>query len=300
MTGMRLHGVIPALLTPFAADGQVNEPALRTYVDFLIDRGVHGLFPLGTNGAGPMISAPQRRQVAEIVVSQAAGRVPVVVHTGAASTEEAVDLTRHAHEIGANAAAVVAPWYFPHDDKALEAHFAAVAEAVPGLNQYLYNIPGNAKNDLKVSLVKRLADRYPHIRGVKDSSKDLARLQDYIAALGPDREVVVGTDALVAPALLMGATGVVSAVGNCFPQVMVELYEAWRQGEIARAVALQYRANQVRDALKTGPYITPYMEALRLQGLDLGHVKAPLRDLTADEAARLAADLRKLALIGPM
>jgi dihydrodipicolinate synthase/N-acetylneuraminate lyase len=191
----------------------------------------------------------------------------------------------------------VAPWYFPHDDKALEAHFSAVAEAVPGLDLYLYNIPGNAKNDLKPALVKRLAERYSNIRGVKDSSKDLGRLQDYISALGSDRAVVVGTDALVVPALLMGATGVVSAIGNCLPKVMVDLYEAFRQGDTARAVQLQYRANQVRDALKTGPYITGYMEALRLQGLDLGHVKAPLRELTAEEAARLAADLRKLAVI---
>lgn len=201
--------------------------------------------------------------------------------------------TRHAHAIGAEAAAIVAPWYFPHDDKALEAHLAAIAEAVPDLALYLYNIPGNAKNDLKPSLSKRLAARYPNIRGVKDSSKDLGRLQDYIAALGPGYEVVVGTDALVAPALMMGATGVVSAVGNCFPAVMVELYEAYMAGDTARATELQYRASQVRAALKTGPYITPYVEALRLQGLDRGHVKAPLRALTAEEAGRLAAALER-------
>ncbi|HLN62565.1 MAG TPA: dihydrodipicolinate synthase family protein [Symbiobacteriaceae bacterium] len=294
---MKLHGVIPAVLTPFTAEGRVDEQALRTYIDFLIGAGVHGLFPLGTNGAGPLLSIADRQLVAAAVVSQAAKRVPVVIHTGAISTEETVALTRHAHEIGADAAAVVAPWYFPHDDKALEAHFSAVAEAVPGLDLYLYNIPGNAKNDLKPALVKRLAERYSNIRGVKDSSKDLGRLQDYISALGSDRAVVVGTDALVVPALLMGATGVVSAIGNCLPKVMVDLYEAFRQGDTARAVQLQYRANQVRDALKTGPYITGYMEALRLQGLDLGHVKAPLRELTAEEAARLAADLRKLAVI---
>ena len=287
---MKLHGVIPAVLTPFTAEGRVDEQALRRYIDFLIDAGVHGLFPLGTNGAGPLLSIADRQLVAATVVSQAAGRVPVIIHTGAISTEETVALTRHAHEIGANAAAVVAPWYFPHDDLALEAHFAAVADAARNLEIYLYNIPGNAKNDLKPSLVRRLADRFSNIRGVKDSSKDLGRLQDYIAALGPDRAVVVGTDALVAPALLMGAAGVVSAIGNCLPKVMVELYEAFRQGDTARAVQLQYRANQVRDALKTGPYITGYMEAL-------GHVKSPLREMTAEEKARLAADLRKLNVI---
>lgn len=292
-----IHGVIPAVLTPFNKEGKVDEAALGKYVEYLIDKGVHGLFPLGTNGAGPLLTTAERQLVAETVVRQASGRVPVIVHAGAISTEETISLTVHAYEVGAQAAAVVAPWYFPHDDSSLEAHFSAVAEAVPQLDLYLYNIPGNAKNDLKPGLVKRLAKKYPNIKGVKDSSKDLSRLQDYIAALGPDYTVVVGTDALVLPALLMGASGVVSAVGNCFPEVVVDIVNAYYDGDLNRAKELQYRANQVRDALKNGPYITPYVEALKFRGLDLGYAKAPLRDLTAEESNKLQSALKELNLI---
>lgn len=292
-----IHGVIPAVLTPFTQEGKVDEAALRKYVDFLIEKGVHGLFPLGTNGAGPLLTLAERQLVAETVVSQASGRVPVILHAGAISTEETISLTVHAYETGAQAAAVVAPWYFPHDDRSLEAHFSAVAEAVPQLDLYLYNIPGNAKNDLKPGLVKRLARKYSNIKGVKDSSKDLSRLQDYIAVLGPEYTVVVGTDALVLPALLMGASGVVSAVGNCFPEVIVEIINAYYEGDLDRAKELQYRANRVRDALKNGPYITPYVEALKFRGLDLGYAKAPLRGLTDDESQNLQSGLKALNLI---
>ncbi|OIJ22293.1 hypothetical protein BKP45_06535 [Anaerobacillus alkalidiazotrophicus] len=292
-----IHGVIPAVLTPFTASGELNEKALRNYVDFLIEKGVHGLFPLGTNGSGPLMSLEDRKKAISIIVEVTNKRVPVIVHAGGISTEETIELTEYAANVGADAAAVVAPWYFPHDDISLELHFTAVATAVPSFPIYLYNIPGNAKNDLKPKLVKKLADKLSNIKGIKDSSKDLARLQDYIAVLGEGYDVVVGTDALVYPALAMGATGVVSAVGNCFPEVMVELYDAYVAGDLEKAKELQYRANKVRDVLKLGSYITPYYEALKLQGIDAGEVKLPLRPLTDTEKETLRKGLVNLNLL---
>ncbi|MCT8137170.1 4-hydroxy-tetrahydrodipicolinate synthase [Anaerobacillus sp. CMMVII] len=292
-----IHGVIPAVLTPFTTNGDVNEKALRNYVNFLIEKGVHGLFPLGTNGSGPLMSVADRKKVITIVVEETNNRIPVIVHTGAISTDETIEMTKHAAEAGADAAAIVTPWYFPHDDISLELHFSAVAEAIPNLPLYLYNIPGNAKNELKPKLVQKLAAKHQNIRGIKDSSKDLSRLQDYIFSLGDGYEIVVGTDALVYPALAMGATGVVSAVGNCFPEVMVELYEAYQAGDMKKAKELQYRANQVRDVLKLGSYITPYYEALRLRGLDIGEVKLPLRSLTETEKDALKTGLQALNLL---
>ncbi len=292
-----IHGVIPAVLTPFTESGDINERALRDYVDFLICRGVHGLFPLGTNGSGPLMSVADRKKVLSIIVDEARKRVPVIVHTGAISTQETIEVTEYAHEVGADACAVVTPWYFPHDDTSLELHFSLVAEAVPSLPMYLYNIPGNAKNDLKPKLVGRLAEKHKNIVGIKDSSKDLSRLQDYLSILGEGYDVVVGTDALVYPALAMGATGVVSAVGNCFPEIMVELYEAFTAGDFVKAKELQFRANKVRDVLKLGSYITPYYEALKLRGVKIGDVKMPLRSLTELEKEKIKQGLQELNLL---
>lgn len=294
---MRFHGVIPAVLTPFDEAGQVDLAALAAYVEWLIEHGVHGLFPCGTNGEGPAMSTVQRCLVAERVVKQAAGRVPVVVMTGAISTAETIELTLHAQAIGATGAAVVAPWYFAHDEAALEAHFSAVAEALPAFPLYLYDIPGNAKNAISPALASRLADRYPHISGVKDSSKSLEKLQAFLAAL-PGRSVIVGTEALVLEAVQAGAGGVVSALADCFPELMVALYEAARAGEWERAGVLQARANRLRAILKSGPSIHPYKLALTWRGLRFGGMRAPLRPCTPTEADALRAALIEEGFLG--
>lgn len=293
---MSLFGVIPAVLTPFNPDGEVAVEKLQRYVDWLIQRGVHGLFPCGTNGEGPAMTPDQRRQVAEAVVEAAAGRVPVVVMTGAVSTAETIALTRHAQRIGAAGAAVVTPWYFPLDEAALEAHFAAVAEAVPDFELYLYNIPGNAGNTISPALAARLAQRYPWIRGVKDSSKGLESLNAFIWAL-PGRPVLAGSDALFLDGLLAGARGVVSAVADCFPEVVVATYDAYAAGQLAEAHRLQEKMIRLRQALKMGPYIHPYKLALSWRGVDVGGMRPPLRSATPDEARAIRAALEALEVL---
>lgn len=294
---MQLKGIIPAMLTPFNEGGEIDFGLLRTYVDFLIARGVTGLFPTGTNGEGPALKLEERKKIAEVVVEQAKKRVPVIVQTGAISTAETIELTQHAKEIGADAAAVLPPFYFPHDEQALEAHFRTVAEAVPDFPIYLYNIPGNAKNDLKPRLVKRLAEACPNICGLKDSSKDMTRLEDYIDTLGPNFTVIVGTDTLILPALVMGGAGVVSAVANVFPEPCVELYQAYLAGNLSLAREKQYFVNRLRSILKEGPYITPYRYALTIRGLHFMAVRPPFRPLTEKEEEQLTSGLRSLGLI---
>lgn len=293
---MTLYGVIPAVLTPFDVSGEVDGSALRSYVQWLVGNGVHGLFPCGTNGEGPVMTVAQRIQVMGAVIEAAAGRVPVVPMTGAISTADTVLLTREAQQCGAQGAAVVAPYYFPADDLALEAHFAAVAEAVPGFDLYLYDIPGNAKNAISPALAARLADRYPQIKGVKDSSKSLDKLKQFVAAV-PGRSVIVGTDAMVVEAMAAGAAGVVSAIADCFPEVMVSLYDAVRAGDAERAAQLQAQVVRLRDALKRGPYVHPYKLALQWRGLAFGGMRSPLRACTAAEAAGIRAELVELGAL---
>lgn len=293
---MTLYGVIPAVLTPFDADGEVDVGALRAYVEWLVAKGVHGLFPCGTNGEGPVMTVAQRIRVMTTVIETAAARVPVVPMTGSISTAETVELSRQARTLGAAGAAVVAPYYFPADDLALEAHFAAVAEAVPGFDLYLYDIPGNAKNAISPALAARLADRFPQIKGVKDSSKSLDKLKQFVAAV-PGRSVIVGTDAMVVEAMAAGAVGVVSAIADCFPEVMVALYDAVRSGQTELAAKLQAHVVQLRDALKRGPYVHPYKLAVSWRGLAFGGMRAPLRACTPDEAAAIRAELVQLGAL---
>lgn len=293
---MDLAGVIPALLTPFTPAGEVDLPKIRPYIGWLVTTGVDALLVGGTTGEGPMMSEADRRRVAEAAVAAADGRLPVLVMTGAITTAESVALARHARAIGADGAVVVAPWYFPLDEAALERHFAAVAEAVPELGLYLYNIPANTRNPISPALAGRLAERYPHIRGLKDSAKDLAALEAFVAAL-PGRSVFAGSDALLLDALQAGGKGVVSAVAAVFPEAMVAIHRAWREGRPEEARSLQERANRIRAALKRGPYLHPYKLAAAWRGIDLGTVCPPLRACTAEEESALRAELSELGVL---
>ncbi|MCL4426462.1 MAG: dihydrodipicolinate synthase family protein [Firmicutes bacterium] len=295
---MDFHGIYPAMLTPFRAAGEKpDEGLLREYVDFLVARGVHGLFPTGTNGAGPLMSTVERKGVTEVVVDQVRGRVPVLVQAGAISTQEALELSLHAREVGATAVGLLAPYYFDHDELALETHFASIADRLGDFPVFLYNIPGNAKNDLKPGLVRRLAERHPNVIGIKDSSKDQNRLQEYIKLLPGSFTAFVGTDSLVLPALVMGAKGAVTGVGNVFPEVMVELYSAYSAGDLTRARELQYRVMRIRDALKAGPAISAYHMALQWRGVKFGPPRPPFRPMTREEEDKVRRLLEELEVM---
>ena len=134
------RGVICPTVTPLKPNGDINPDMIRPLVDFLIDRGVAGIYPLGSTGEGPLFTTEERKAVAAATVEAVSGRLPVIVHTGAMTTGETIDLTRHAQSIGADAASVITPWYFLHGEEALEAHYRAVLEAVAGFPVWLYNL----------------------------------------------------------------------------------------------------------------------------------------------------------------
>jgi 4-hydroxy-tetrahydrodipicolinate synthase len=295
---MTLGGIIPTIFSPFSPDGRaLDEDALRQHIEWLIAGGVHGLLFCGTYGEAVLLTTAERKQVADIAVHQTRQRIPVLIQTGSITTQEAIELTRHAQEAGADGVAMVTPWYYAWDDQSLYAHYAATAAAVPGFPLFLYNLPGYTGNTIKPALAARLAEAYENIAGVKDSSKDLTITQAFITALGPGYRVFVGTDSLVFPALSMGAAGVVSAVADIFPDLMVNLYNAYWAADFTEARRLQYRVNAARDAMKGPAGVMLYKKALELRGLPAGGHRPPARPVTGDEEARLRSALEKLELL---
>lgn len=291
-----LHGVIPAVLTPFH-DGAIDVDTVRKHVDFMIDGGVHGLYPCGTTGEGILLTAEERKTMAEAVVEAAEGRVPVMVHVGAASTDETIDLALHARGIGADAIGVVSPFFYSVDKAGMTEHFRSVACAVDNMPVYLYNIPGNAKNDITPDIVAAVAVECPNLVGIKDSSKDIARLAAYVLKMGPDFSVIVGSDALLVPALTVGACGVISAIANSFPREVVAAYEAFMVGKTQEAMALQAKLSRLRQVLQKGPYLGAYKAALRLKNVDFRGAKAPMREMDEADVARLRHELTQLGVL---
>ena len=292
---MRIAGVIVALHTPLTPAGEIHEEALRAHLEWMVQTGIHGIFPCGTMGEGIALSDAQRKRVTEIGVDQLKGRIPLMPQVTTNNTAGCIELARHAQEKGADAISVIAPYFYPSDGAALEAFFTQIAAAVPGLPVYLYNNPGRSASGISSSLVGKLAKKVKNIVGIKDSSKDLILFQEYVEVGGENFACIIGTDGLVYPAMMVGAVGVVSAVANPFPELMVALNNAVLAKQYERARRLQLLVNQLRVVLKIGPYLAGYKEIMRLRGRQFPlDMKAPLRPLNEQETAQIRAAFEAL------
>jgi dihydrodipicolinate synthase/N-acetylneuraminate lyase len=271
----KVKGVIVPLLTPFDERGKFHTTATKQLVEFLIERGIHGLFPGGTTGEGPLLTIQDRRQLAETVVEAADGRVPVIVHTGAITTAETLELTQHAQAIGAQAAAMIPPYYYHHSDEALFRHFELIATQTPDFPLYLYNYPV-AGNHLSLDLIARLVERCPNIVGLKDSSGTLGTLVACSSLRDGNFNTANGSDGLILAALAMGFDACVSGNANVVPELVVALYQAATEGNLKLARELQRKVDAVRQLLGDGGDLSLFKGILAQCGLEVGAVRAPL------------------------
>ena len=294
----QFRGIIPAVLTPFTPEGRINEEELRAHLDFLIGAGVGGLFPAGTTGEGLLMSPALRRRVAEICVDHVEKRVPVIIHAGAATTAEAIDLTRHAAAIGADAAGVVTPYYYRYDEQSLYDHYVATARAAPGFPVFLYNNPAKANNVISPGLFGRLRAACDNIVGLKDTSGSVHNIQAYIAAVDGAATILTGSNTLILASLAVGAAGAVSTVANCFPEIMVQMYEAFRGGDLTTARRKQQLIHRIWEAFNFGQWPGIQKFALQLRGRDFSpRVIPPLREPSHEEKEKLRATLCELGVI---
>ena len=284
-----IQGTITAMVTPLDDAGRLDAPVAGRLASWLADRGVDGLFIGGTTGEGVLLDLEEREALTEAVVSTVSGRVKVLVQAGCATTMSSIRLARHTLAAGADGAAVLSPFFHGVDRTAMIDHFSAVAAAAPELPVYLYNIPGNTKNPITPEIVAAVLERSPNLAGIKDSSKDLALLQKFVALAPEGFGVLVGSDSMLLPGLVEGAVGGVSAASTAFPEPVVAVVKAFRSGDLPAAREAQVRLNKLLGLLKIGPTPAGYKAALARRGLPVGDVRPPLRGLTKDEQARFDA-----------
>jgi len=287
----KMRGVIAAMTTPFTLDGEVDLAALNSETEFLINAGVHCLYPCGTTGEMIFMTNEQREEVAEAVVHEAAGRVIVYIHVGAARVEDTVRLAKHAHRIGADGVGVVTPFFFGLNDRELENYYVTVSKSLPeDFAVYIYNIPQCSTNDIKPEVCARVAAKCQNVVGIKYSYCDMHRVLDYLQ-VREDFSVLVGFDRLLMPALRIGCDGTVSGAASVFPEPFVEVYEKYMAGDMAGAEAAMWRANDIVKKLKAGTSLGTFKEAQRLRGFAGGYVHAPLMEITKEEKEALEETL---------
>jgi len=296
LTRKTLRGVIPAIVTPFTAQDEVDEAALGAITEFVIRNGAHAIMTTGGTGEFPHLSREERAVVTRTVVQASAGRIPVIAGTAACSTRETLQLTEDAARAGAHGAIVVSPFYFHLPESALYGHFAHLATAA-SLPIVLYNNPLYTGNHLSAELTVELA-QLPGIIGLKQSDADMGKLVEIKRRVGDSIAVCTGIDSQFYPALCVGGVGIFSTAATVVPRQMVDIWDAFQNGDHAGALAMHMKVQVLNRFLEYDPgYVAPCKEALRLLGLPGGPVRAPLPELSADEKAGIADALRQMGLL---
>ena len=288
------EGVLTALVTPFR-DGAVDERVLQDLVEQQIAAGVDGLVPCGSTGEAATLSHGEHRRVIEVVVNAARGRVRVLAGTGSNSTQEAVALTLHAKEAGADGALLISPYYNKPTPEGLVGHFETVARET-AFPLVIYNIPGRTASNILPDTLARLAE-IEQVVGVKESCGDLHQVSQSIAATPDDFLVICGDDWATLPILTLGGSGLISVASNLVPVDVVELVRAFRSGDLSHARDLHYRLLPLVDALFCETNPIPVKAALALRGLIGEEIRLPLTQITQHNRERLQLVMKEFGLL---
>lgn len=275
------HGIIAAMVTPMDEDGNINFDELRNQVDRQINAGISGVFTLGTNGEGYILNHDEKLKVMKAVIEEADHRVPVYVGTGCVSTEETIELSMQAEDLGADALSVITPWFAKASQEDLYEHYKKLNDHVH-IPILLYNIPARTGNALAPQTVARLAD-LPNIKGVKDSSGNFDNILQYIELTrGKDFNVISGNDSLILWTLKAGGTGGIAACANVLPDIMVSIYKYYEDGDWDAARKAQDSIRPFRNCFKLGNPNTIVKKSTNLMGYPVGMPRAPFNGLTKE------------------
>jgi 4-hydroxy-tetrahydrodipicolinate synthase len=290
-------GSYVALATPFKK-GKVDFERLKWLVDYQIDHGTNGLVPCGSTGESSTLSYEEHKRVIEVVMKTARGRVPVIAGAGSNSTEETLDLVRHAAKVGVDATLLIVPYYNKPTPEGLYRHFKMVAKTTK-VPIFIYNIPGRTGINMPVETVVRLAGDCPTIIGIKEASGTMDYTSQLLSTLGSTSFTVFsGDDSLTLPLLSLGARGVISVIGNILPSAMAQLCASWEAGHARRALELHHKMFPVMRALFLETNPIPVKAAMSYLGLCRNELRLPLVPMSAAPKKKLQMALDACPLLG--
>ncbi|MBU9366051.1 4-hydroxy-tetrahydrodipicolinate synthase [Burkholderia multivorans] len=290
---MALKGVLSAIVTPFDSNDAIDESALRTLVDQGIEDGVDGFVPAGGTGEFSVLSHEERIRLVNIVVEQTAGRATVLAHTGATSSREAIELSRHAERAGATAIMLATPYYERIGYEEAFAYYAAVADAT-SLPICAYNFPPSTGLHLNVDFLIRLATEIPQVKYVKDSSADIGQMNTLLYEHADKITFFNGEDIIMLPALTLGAPGMVMGIANFAAPALAQLFKASQEKDDATIASIWRQINPLIRVLGQASYNSGVKAACELLGLRVGSVRAPIPAYTPSQLETLKSVLARI------
>ena len=286
------EGVYPAIITPMTRDGGLNESAYREVMEFNIRSGVHGFWVAGGTGESIFLDDEENNRIAEIVADQARGRAKNIMHVGAPTTARAARMAEHAARAGVEAICCVPPFFYKPTDEAVVEHYRVVGAAA-GLPLFVYNLPQATGVEITPALMAKIQDGVPQLRGLKHSAVTFSDVHEF-AKMGLD--CFTGNSRLMLPALTIGATGCVDGPPNMAPELWVEIWNAYQDGDLERAKAAQDRASDVTDLVwEYGIHSTAKVVLGERLGIDCGDPRPPGLPLTSEQRTYV---LRRAAELG--
>ena len=293
-TMFKPEGVYVAMLTPFKQDGRIHEQEMRKMVDFQIQKGVDGLFPVSSVGEYIHMTREEKVTLMEMVHDQAKGRVPITPGVGSSHPEEAVFLAEQAKAIGCDAVVIAPPYFFPLSQTMIEQYFETIIDAVD-IPVILYNIPLFTQ-PLNYDIVRRLA-RKPNVVAMKDSSGsmvDFLHFMDGVRIEKGEMNFLTGREETLLPCLMMGGKGCMTATAGILPEVMVEIYQCFLSGDYERARELQFSILSVIRTMFSLPFPLGFKIAIEMRGFNMGPPKQPLSHKDASQLNEIKLSLEQL------
>jgi len=290
-----IQGSIVAIVTPMHTDGSLDLPGLRKLIDWHISEGTDGIVIVGTTGESPTVSVDEHCELIKIAVEHTAKRIPIIAGTGGNSTAEAIELTRYAKSVGADASLLVVPYYNRPTQEGMYLHFKKIAEAVD-LPAILYNVPGRTVADMTNETILRLA-QVPGIVGVKDATGNIGRGSDLLRLAPRSFAVYSGDDPTAIALMLLGGRGNISVTANIAPRAMHELCVAAMNGKIAEAIALNNKLLPLHNKLFVEPNPVPVKWAMAEMGLIPSGLRLPLAPLGTEYQETVRAALRESGVL---
>ncbi len=287
-------GIYTALITPFK-NGKIDEDSYRSFIDFQINSGIHGLVPVGTTGESPTVSHSEHKFVVEICIDQASKKVPVVAGTGSNNTAEAIELTQHAELKGADAALVVTPYYNKPNQDGLYAHYKAICDN-SNIPIIIYNIPGRSVVDMSVETMNKLSD-LKNIVGVKDATSDIPRVYDCKKKIGINFNQLSGEDATTLAFMVYGGNGSISVTSNIAPKLSAEFMNFCLEKKYQEASIVNDKLMKLHTSLFLEPSPGPVKYAAEKLGLMSGELRLPLVKVSKSTKDRVDEALKYASLI---
>jgi len=291
-----MEGVFPAIVTPFK-NNTVDYEGLKRNIDFLIENGVSGIVTVGTTGESPTLSYEEHEKIIEKTVEFVDGRVEVIAGTGSNSTREAIELSKFARDVGADALLLVAPYYNRPTQEGLKRHFVKIAETVD-LPIVLYNIPSRTGVDIAPETVKYLHEECSNIVAIKEANPNLSRVSEIISSC--DIDVLSGNDELTLPIIALGGKGVISVLSNILPREFVDMVNYALKGNFSKAREIHYRLYNLMKLMTVETNPIPIKTAMNMLGMPAGELRLPLCEMSQENKLKLKRALEDIGLLKKM